>query len=175
MKKTENELDSKQVRNVIERYRKALDLLDAYDHQNMTRPKGNEATYILGYEECMAVIHSMRFGDESDLFGKEKDDSFKGSIGNIYQSFAGVEIYESLEEKAANLLYFVTKNHSFFDGNKRIAATMFLYFLDKNGVLFIDGKKRIEDAALVALTIMIAESRPEEKEMMISVVMNCML
>ena len=85
----------------------------------------------------------MRFGDESDLFGKEKDDSFKGSIGNIYQSFGGVDIYESLEEKAANLLYFVTKNHSFFDGNKRIAATMFLYFLDKNNALFVDGKKKI--------------------------------
>ena len=117
----------------------------------------------------------MRFGDESDLFGKEKDDSFKGSIGNIYQSFGGIEIYESLEEKAANLLYFVTKNHSFFDGNKRIAATMFLYFLDKNEALLIDGEKKIEDATLVALTIMIAESRPEEKEMMISVIMNCML
>ena len=123
----------------------------------------------------MDVIQSMRFGDESDLFGKEKDDSFKGSIGNIYQSFGEIEIYESLEEKAANLLYFITKNHSFFDGNKRIAATMFLYFLDKNKALFIDGQKKIEDAALVALTIMIAESRPEEKEMMISVVMNCMV
>ena len=174
MKRTENELDSKQVLSVIEKYSNALDLLDSYDHQNMTRPKGNEATYILQYEECMEVIQSMRFGDESDLFGKEKDDSFKGSIGNIYQSFGGVDIYESLEEKAANLLYFVTKNHSFFDGNKRIAATMFLYFLDKNNALFVDGKKKIEDATLVALTIMIAESRPEEKEMMISVIMNCM-
>ena len=174
MKRTENELDSKQVLSVIEKYSNALDLLDSYDHQNMTRPKGNEATYVLKYEECMEVIQSMRFGDESDLFGKEKDDSFKGSIGNIYQSFGGVDIYESLEEKAANLLYFVTKNHSFFDGNKRIAATMFLYFLDRNNALFADGKKKIEDSTLVALTIMIAESRPEEKEMMISVVMNCM-
>ena len=152
----------------------ALDLLDSYDHQSMTRPKGNEATYVLTYEECMEVIKSMRFGDESELFGKEKDDSFKGSIGNIYQSFGGQDVYESLEEKAANLLYFVTKNHSFFDGNKRIAATMFLYFLNRNNALIIDGKKMIEDATLVALTIMIAESRPEEKEMMISVVMNCM-
>lgn len=174
MKRTENELDSKQVLSVIEKYSNALDLLDSYDHQNMTRPKGNEATYVLQYDECMEVIQSMRFGDESDLFGKEKDDSFKGSIGNIYQSFGGVDIYESLEEKAANLLYFVTKNHSFFDGNKRIAATMFLYFLDKNNALFADGKKKIEDSTLVALTIMIAESRPEEKEMMISVIMNCM-
>ena len=111
---------------------------------------------------------------ESDLFGREKDDSFKGSIGNIYQSFDSKDVYESLEEKAANLLYFVTKNHSFYDGNKRIAATMFLYFLDKNMALFYEGKKRIEDATLVALTIMIAESQPEEKEMMISLVMNCM-
>lgn len=175
MKRTENELDSKQVLSVIEKYSNALDLLDSYDHQNMTRPKGNEATYVLRYEECMQVIQSMRFGDESDLFGKEKDDSFKGSIGNIYQAYAGADVYESLEEKAANLLYFVTKNHSFFDGNKRIAATMFLYFLDRNQALFCDGKKKIEDSTLVALTIMIAESRPEEKEMMVSVIMNCML
>ena len=175
MTRPENESDSRQVLSVIEKYSSALDLLDAYDHQNMTRPEGNRATYVLSYEECMDVIQSMRFGDESDLFGKEKDDSFKGSIGNIYQSFGEIEIYESLEEKAANLLYFITKNHSFFDGNKRIAATIFLYFLDKNKALFIDGQKKIEDAALVALTIMIAESRPEEKEMMISVVMNCMV
>lgn len=175
MTRPENESDSRQVLSVIEKYSSALDLLDAYDHQNMTRPEGNRATYVLSYEECMDVIQSMRFGDESDLFGKEKDGSFKGSIGNIYQSFGEREIYESLEEKAANLLYFITKNHSFFDGNKRIAATMFLYFLDKNKALFIDGQKKIEDAALVALTIMIAESRPEEKEMMISVVMNCMV
>ena len=174
MKRTQNDLDSKQVLSVIEKYSNALDLLDSYDHQNMTRPKGNKATYVLTYEECREVIESMRFGDESDLFGREKDDSFKGSIGNIYQSFGGVDVYESLEEKAANLLYFVTKNHSFFDGNKRIAATMFLYFLDKNEALFSDGKKKIEDATLVALTIMIAESRPEEKEMMITVIMNCL-
>lgn len=173
MKRTENSLDSKQVLSVIEKYNTALELLDSYDHQAMSRPKGNEATYVLSYEECRAVIDTMRFGNESELFGKEKDDSFKGSIGNIYQSFAGQEIYESLEEKAANLLYFVTKNHSFFDGNKRIAATMFLYFLDKNEVLFVDGKKLIDDHTLVALTIMIAESKPDEKEMMISVIMNC--
>jgi prophage maintenance system killer protein len=175
MKRTENELDGKQILSVIERYNHALDLLDAYDHQTMKRPKGNEATYVLAYEECVKVIQSMRFGDESDLFGREKDDSFKGSIGNIYQSFDGNDVYKSLEEKAANLLYLITKNHSFCDGNKRIAATMFLYFLDKNDALFYEGKKRIEDATLVALTIMIAESRAEEKEIMVSVVMNCIL
>ena len=174
MKRTQNALDSQQVLNVIQKYSKALELLDSYDHQNMERPKGNTATYELTYEECMEVISQMRFGAESDLFGKEKDDSFKGSIGNIYQSFAGQELYQTLEEKAAHLLYFVTKNHSFLDGNKRIAATMFLYFLDKNGVLFIDDEKQIEDHTLVALTIMIAESKPEEKEMMITVVMNCL-
>ena len=173
LKRTENSLDTKQVLTVVERYSTALDLLDSYDHQTLQRPKGNSATYRLTYEECRQVIDSMRFGEASDLFGLEKDDSFKGSIGNIYQSFAGEEIYPSLEEKAANLLYFVTKNHSFADGNKRIAATMFLYFLDKNGILFGDGEKLIDDHTLVALTIMIAESRPEEKEIMIDVIMNC--
>ena len=174
MKRTENSLDSRQVLSVIEKYSEALELLDSYDHQSMTRPKGNTATYTLTYEECMDVIASMRFRDESDIFGKEKDGSFKGSIGNIYQSFGGQDVYPTLEEKAAHLLYFVTKNHSFWDGNKRIAATMFLYFLDKNGVLFVDGQKTIDDHTLVALTIMIAESKPEEMEMMITVIMNCM-
>ena len=173
MKRTQEQLDSKQVLSVIERYTTALDLLDSYDHQNMTRPKGSEAVYVLTYEECRKLIDSMRFGDESDVFGNEKDDSFKGSIGNIYQSFGGTDVYPTLEEKAANLLYFVTKNHSFSDGNKRIAAAVFLYFLDRNGVLFDDGEKIIDDYTLVALTIMIAESRPDEKEMMISVIMNC--
>ena len=174
MRRVENRLDARQVLDVIEHYSTGLNLLDDYDHQTMKRPDGNAATYVLTYEECRGVIDSMRFGNESALFGNEKDDSFKGSIGNIYQSFGGQEMYPTLEEKAANLLYFVTKNHSFSDGNKRIAAAMFLYFLDKNGVLFDEGKKLIDDHALVALTIMIAESKPEEKEMMISVIMNCL-
>lgn len=173
MKRTENSLDAKQVLSVIEKYSLALDLLDDYDHQTMKRPDGNKAVYILSYEECRQVIDSMKFSADSDLFGNEKDDSFKGSIGNIYQSFAGQDIYPTLEEKAANLLYFITKNHSFSDGNKRIAATMFLYFLDKNDILFADGNKLIDDHTLVALTIMIAESKPDEKEMMISLIMNC--
>ena len=174
MKRTQDSLDSKQVLSVIERYSTALILLDAYDHQSLQRPTGTNAVYVLSYEECRSVIDRMRFGDESELFGKEKDDSFKGSIGNIYQSFGGQEIYPTLEEKAANLLYFVTKNHSFFDGNKRIAATIFLYFLDCNGILYDEqGNKLLDDHTLVALTIMIAESRPEEKEIMISVIMNC--
>ena len=156
MKRTENSLDAKQVLSVIEKYSLALDLLDDYDHQTMKRPDGNKAVYILSYEECRQVIDSMKFSTDSDLFGNEKDD-----------------IYPTLEEKAANLLYFITKNHSFSDGNKRIAATMFLYFLDKNGILFADGNKLIDDHTLVALTIMIAESKPYEKEMMISLIMNC--
>ncbi len=175
MKRTENSLDARQVLTVIERYNTALDLLDDYDHQTMKRPKGNATTYRLTYEECRQVIESMKFGADSDLFGNEKDDSFKGSIGNIYQSFGGEDLYPTVEEKAANLLYFVTKNHSFSDGNKRIAATMFLYFLDRNGILFMDDKKLIDDHTLVALTIMIAESKPEEKEMMVSVIMNCIV
>lgn len=174
MKRVESSLDSKQVLTVVERYSHALELLDAYDHQNMTRPKGSEAICVLTYEECRKVIDSMKFGESSSLFGNEKDDSFKGSIGAVYQSFGGEDLYPTLEEKAANLLYFVTKNHSFSDGNKRIAATIFLYFLDKNGVLFQNGGKLIDDHTLVALTIMIAESNPEEKEMMISVIMNCL-
>jgi len=174
LKRVKNDLDAEQVLSVIERYSSALDLLDDYDHQTLKRPAGQGATYVLTYEECRDVIDRMRFGNESALFGKEKDDSFKGSVGNIYQSFGGQELYPTVEEKAANLLYYVTKNHSFIDGNKRIAATIFLYFLDRNGILYDqNGDKTIDDHTLVALTIMIAESRPEEKELMISVIMNC--
>jgi prophage maintenance system killer protein len=175
MKRAEDQLDAQQVLSVVESYSAALDMLDDYDHQTMSKPKGNKATYVLSYDECREVIDKMKFASDSDLFGNEKDDSFKGSIGAIYQSFDGKDLYPSLEEKAANLLYFVTKNHSFSDGNKRIAATMFLYFLDKNKALFVEGSKRIADFTLVALTIMIAESKPEEKEMMVKVIMNCMV
>lgn len=174
MKRTEEQLEAKQILSVIEKYSLALDLLDAYDHQNMKRPEGGNTIYILSYEECRKVIDSMGFGESNDVFGNEKDDSFKGSIGAIYQTFAGQEVYPSLEEKAANLLYFITKDHSFSDGNKRIAAAIFLYFMDRNQALFLDDEKIISDHTLVALTIMIAESRPEEKEMMISVIMNCL-
>ena len=175
MKRAENQLDAQQVLSVVESYSAALDLLDDYDHQTLAKPKGNRTTYVLTYDECRSVIDKMKFASYSALFGNEKDDSFKGSIGAIYQSFDGKDLYPSLEEKAANLLYFVTKNHSFSDGNKRIAATMFLYFLDKNKALFADGHKRIADYTLVALTLMIAESKPEEKEMIINVIMNCLV
>lgn len=174
MNETRNTPEIRQILNVINDYDTALTLLDDYDHQCMARPQGHDAIYVLTYEECRRLIDTMRFSSGSNLFGHEKDDSFKGSIGDIYQTFAGEEVYPSVEEKAANLLYFVTKNHSFNDGNKRIAAALFLYFLDRNGILYdAYGRKRIADYTLVALTIMIAESRIEEKEMMVSVVMNC--
>jgi prophage maintenance system killer protein len=172
LRRNEAELESNQILSVVEQYTKALDLLDDYDHLCVKKPDGTGATYRITYEECKKVIDSMRFGAESSLFGNEKDGSFEGSIGAIYQTFGGKDVYPTVQEKAANLLYFITKNHSFSDGNKRIAATMFLYFLDKNGLLFENGIKRIEDNTLVALTIMIAESKPDEKEIMVNLVMQ---
>lgn len=165
-------LETRQVLDIVQSYTAALDLLDDYDHQRLKAPKGDKAIYVLSYEECRKVIDDMKFGEESDLFGVEKDESFKGTLGSIYQGFGGQEIYPSLQEKAANLLYLVVKNHAFLDGNKRIAATMFLYFLDRNGVLFVDGRKTIDDSTLVAITIMIAESKPEEKDAMTALAMN---
>ncbi len=172
IRRAENQLDSSQILSVIEQYTGALDLLDDYDHSRVKKPSGTQDTYRITYQEARQVIDSMKFGDTSDLFGNEKDESFKGSIGAIYQTFGGKDVYPTAQEKAANLLYFVTKNHSFSDGNKRIAATMFLHFLNKNGLLFKDGIKQIEDNTLVALTIMIAESKPDEKELMVNLVMQ---
>ena len=172
MTRISDSLETRQILDIVQSYMPALDLLDDYDHQRIQQPKGSKATYVLSYEECRAVIDSMKFANDSDLFGVEKDDSFKGTVGNIYQGFAGQEIYPSLEEKAANLLYLTVKNHSFLDGNKRIAATMFLYFQDKNDALFKSGEKVIDDSTLVAITVMIAESKPEEKAAMIALVMN---
>ena len=172
LERVADDLDTNQVIAVVKSYASALDLLDDYDHQRIGKPSGSDAVYVLDYDECMKAIKTLRFNDESDLFGIEKDDSFKSSIGAIYQSFGGTEMYPSIQEKAANLLYFIVKNHSFHDGNKRIAATLFLYFLEKNGLLYKDGQKIVSDSALVATTIMIAESKPEEKEIMVSLVMN---
>ena len=161
--------------NVVTDYTYALDTLDNYDYQRLTvSDTTSEAPFHATYENAMQAILSLkeRFG-ESALFGNEKDDSFKSSIGQIYQTFDGVELYPSTEEKAAMLLYLVTKNHSFSDGNKRIAATLFLWFLNNNRILYReDGSKRIADNSLVALTLMIAESRPEEKDVMVKVVVN---
>lgn len=169
----EGDVSMTQVADIIKSYAAALDLLDDYDNQTLARPEHEGESYILSYEECRDVIANMRFGNESSLFGVEKDESFRASIGDIYASFGGQDAYPSAEEKAANLLYFVVKNHSFLDGNKRIAAALFLYFLDRNGLLFAaDGSKLLPDGVLVAITIMIAESRPDEKEAMVSLVMN---
>jgi prophage maintenance system killer protein len=172
MKRSADLLDSHQVLDVIEAFSKALNLLDHYDHGTIGKPIGTQSTYTLEYGECKKVIEGMRFSAESNLFGMEKDESFQSSIAAIYQTYNGTEMYPSLEEKAANLLYFITKNHSFVDGNKRIAAAIFLYFLNKNQALFHDGKKCIDDHSLVALVILIAESNPDEKEIMIRLVMN---
>lgn len=160
---------------VISDYAYALDLLDQYDYQRLSVEKTSKTEiFRLTYEDAVAKIQMVRerFGN-SNLFGNEKDDSFKSSISTIYQTFEGVDLYPSIEEKAANLLYFVTKNHSFTDGNKRIAAMLFLYFLERNGALYRpDGTKRIADNALVALTLMIAISKPDEKETLIKVIVN---
>ena len=172
MKRLGDDLEAGQILDVLGSFTRALDLLDDYDHQTLSRPAGTRDICRLEYDECRAFIDGMKFGKESDLFGNEKDESFKGSLGAVYQSFDGVDMYPSVEEKAANLLYFIVKNHSFSDGNKRIGAAMFLYFLDKNNALFVGSRKRIHDSTLVALTIMIAESRPNEKEAMISLVLN---
>ncbi len=161
--------------NVVTDYSYALDTLDSYDYQRLSIDKTTkEEPFHATYENAMQTILSLkeRFG-ESALFGNEKDESFKSSIGQIYQTFDGIELYPSVEEKAAMLLYLVTKNHSFSDGNKRIAATLFLWFLNNNRILYReDGSKRIADNTLVALTLMIAESRPEEKDVMVKVVVN---
>ena len=151
-------------------YNKALSLLDDYDHQSLKKPKGNQDTYRITYKECRDIIDSMKFN--SNLFGKEKDESFNSSINAIYQSMFGKDLYDSREEKAANLLYFITKNHSFYDGNKRIAAAIFIYFLYRNDMLYKNNEKVIDDATLVAMTILIAESKSEEKEIIINLLMS---
>ena len=166
---------SKGLFSVVSDYVYALDTLDRYDYQQLTiENTTKEERFHATYENAMEAILSLKdkFG-ESKLFANEKDNSFKSSIGQIYQTFGGVELYPSIEEKAAMLLYLVTKNHSFSDGNKRIAAMLFLWFMERNGILYrSDGSKRIADNTLVALTLMIAESRTEEKDIMVKVVVN---
>lgn len=161
--------------NVISDYIYALDILEGYDYQNLTITKTtNEEPFKITYENAMQAINALKvkFGD-SRWFANQKDNSFKSSIGQIYQTFGGKELYASVEEKAAMLLYLVVKNHSFSDGNKRIAAMLFLWFMEKNGILYgPDKEKRIADNTLVALTLMIAESRTEEMSIMVKVVVN---
>ena len=170
-----NTTESQDLLNVVVDYTYALDTLDKYDYERLTIDKTTkQETFHATYDNAMEAINGLRekFGG-SALFGNEKDDSFKSSIGQIYQTFGGEELYPSVEEKAAMLLYLVTKNHSFSDGNKRIAATLFLWFLNNNGILYRpDGSKRLADNTLVALTLMIAESKTEEKDVMVKVVVN---
>lgn len=173
MKRVANSLDVEQVLDVVNAYSTALNLLDGYDHQTIAKPKARGRSVALSYEECRRFIDSMKFAADSPLFGNEKDGSFKSALGAVYQSFGGKDLYPSSQEKAANLLYLVTKNHGFSDGNKRIAAGLFLYFLKRNKLLLRkDGTKRIADHTLVALTVMIAESKPQEKELMVNIVMT---
>ena len=168
---TAYELDEKELLDVIEAYQNALSLLDDYDHGSISKPKGKKFVYRLTYEECRELIDKMKF--ESAVFGVEKEEGkLNGILAAVYQNVFGQELYPSIEEKAANLLYFLIKDHPFADGCKRIGATIFLEFLNKNHHLIIDGKKIISDSALVAITLMIAESRPEEKETMVKLVMN---
>ncbi len=171
----ENTIETQDLLDVVVDYTYALDTLDNYDYERLTIDKTTKvAAFHATYENAMEQIQRLRdkFG-ASVLFGNEKDDSFKSSIGQIYQTFDGEELYPSVEEKAAMLLYLVTKNHSFSDGNKRIAATLFLWFLNNNHLLYhSDGSKRIADSTLVALTLMIAESKTEEKDVMVKVVVN---
>ena len=171
----ENTIETQDLLDVVVDYTYALDTLDNYDYERLTIDQTTKvASFHATYENAMEQIQRLRdkFG-ASVLFGNEKDDSFKSSIGQIYQTFDGDELYPSVEEKAAMLLYLVTKNHSFSDGNKRIAATLFLWFLNNNKILYnSDGSKRIADSTLVALTLMIAESKTEEKDVMVKVVVN---
>ena len=165
------DLNEKEVLDVVEAYADALSMLDDYDHGCLTKPDGKDTVYRLSYEECRNLIDSMRF--ESDVFGIEKESGkLEGILAAVYQNVFGKEVYPSIEEKAANLLYFLIKDHPFADGCKRIGATIFLEFLNKNNHLFIDHRQIVSNSALVAITLMIAESGPEEKETMVKLVMN---
>jgi len=152
-------------------YNKALTMLDEYDHQNFKLPEGVKDTYRIEYIECLDIIRKSKFTGKNDNFGKERDKSFDSSISTIYQTFDGKELYPTLEKKAAMLLYLVTKNHSFIDGNKRIASTIFLYFMDRNQSLFINEMKRISDETLATLTILIAASNPKDKDIIINLIL----
>ena len=164
--------DAKEILKVIGDYSKALDLLDDYDHRTLKKIDGNIDERKIEYNECLKVIDKLRFNQESSLFAVERDNGLESIIGNIYQSFSGQDIYKSIEEKGANFLYLIVKNHVFADGNKRIAATLFIYFLNFYGILYKDGKQTIDNNTLTALTLLIAESNPKEKEIIIDLVMN---
>lgn len=164
--------DAKEILKVIGSYTKALNLLDDYDHKTLSKIKGTTDNRIVHYQDCLDIIHKLKFNEKSTIFGIERDKGLESIINNIYQSFDGKDIYHSVEEKAANFLYLVVKNHVFVDGNKRIAATLFIYFLNYYEILYKNEKQIIDNNTLTALTLLIAESNPKEKEIIIDLVMN---
>lgn len=164
--------DAKEILKVIGNYSKALDLLDDYDHRTLVKPKGNDSKKRIKYNDCLDIISKLKFNEKSDIFAIEKDRGLEAIIGDIYLTFDGNDVYKSVEEKASNFLYMIVKNHVFVDGNKRIAATMFIYFLNFYDILYKDGKQVIDNNALASLTLMIAESNPKEKEVIIDLIMN---
>lgn len=164
--------DAKEILKVIGKYSKALDLLDDYDHKTLEKPKGSSSEKQIKYDDCIKIINKLRFNEESDIFAIERNKGLEEIIGNIYQTFDGVDVYKNVEEKAANFLYMIVKNHVFVDGNKRIAATLFIYFLSFYDILYKDNNQTIDNNTLASLTLLIAQSNPKEKEVMIDLVMN---
>ena len=164
--------DAKEILKVIGSYSKALDLLDDYDHRTMNKPKGRDSKKQITYDDCIDIIAKLRFHEESDIFAIEREKGLASIIGNIYQTFGGEDVYKSIEEKASNFLYMIVKNHVFIDGNKRIAATLFIYFLNFYDILYRENKQVIDNNTLAALTLLIAESNPKEKDVIIDLVLN---
>lgn len=160
---------------VINTYSNALDLLDDYDHKKLIKPKGIKSLDMIQYDDCVSIISKLKFSSDSNLFGLERNKGLQSIIRNIYQSFDGNDVYPTIEEKAANFLYLITKNHTFIDGNKRIAASLFIYFLDFYNVLYVDDKRVIDNNTLVAITLLIAQSDPQEKEILINLIMNFLI
>ena len=164
--------DLKQVIKVISNYTKGLDLLDDYDHRTLKKVQGTKSKEKITYKECINIINTLKFNEQSDIFALERDKGLESIINNIYQTWNGKDIYETIEEKAANFLYIAVKNHVFIDGNKRIAATLFIYFLQFYNILFQNNIPIIDNNTLASLTILIAESNPKEKEIMVNLIMN---
>lgn len=164
--------EAQEIIKVINNYKDALNLLDDYDHRTVIKPKGTNNENKIKYEDCINIINKLKFNNDSNLFALERDKGLQAIIGDIYQSFDGKDLYPSIEEKAANFLYLITKNHTFIDGNKRIAATLFIYFLDFYNILYKNEKQIIDNNTLVALTLLIAQSNPKEKDILIDLVMN---
>ena len=167
--------ESKEILRVITEYTNALDLLDNYDHKSFKKIEGTTSNKVISYEECIDIIQKLRINAKSDIFALERDYGLKSILGNIYQSFNGKDVYPTLEEKSANFLYMIVKNHIFIDGNKRIAATLFIYFLQFYNMLYIKDKQIIDNNTLVALTLLIAESNPKEKDILIELIMNFLI